>query len=112
MAARHVCTSSVEEGRAFSASDNLLRCDRRSNCSSKNVERLGQFGAVACGTERNAHGVGRDPPTASASPPGTKGSKPNNWGAVFGFSDVSQTEFRDKALALCTELRDTYDLID
>jgi hypothetical protein len=34
------------------------------------------------------------------------------WGAMIGFSDVSQTEFRDKALALCRELRETYDLIE
>jgi hypothetical protein len=36
----------------------------------------------------------------------------DTWGAMFGFSDVSQTEFRDKALALCRELRETYDLIE
>jgi hypothetical protein len=34
------------------------------------------------------------------------------WGAMIGFSDVSQREFRDKALALCIELRETYDLIE
>jgi hypothetical protein len=34
------------------------------------------------------------------------------WGAMFGFSDVSQTEYRDQALAMCVRLRETYNLAE